>query len=83
MTISQSINLSRVKKRQEHQVTGEAAQDNLQFECCSIKINISIYFECSLLFFCFKVNWIPEIWSKPLIRARYRRKAQNQINYAK
>ena len=26
-------------------------EDNLQFECCSIKINISTYFYFSLLFF--------------------------------
>ena len=30
----------KLSKRQEHQVTGEAAQDNLQFECCSIKNKI-------------------------------------------
>ena len=34
---------------------------------CSIEINISTYFECSLLLFCFEVNSIPEIWSKPVI----------------
>ena len=34
---------------------GEAAEDNLQFECCSSKSNISTYFECPLLIFCFEI----------------------------
>ena len=54
-------------ERQENQVLGEAADDYLQFECCSIKINTAIYFACSLLIFSFEVNWIREIRSKPLI----------------
>ena len=54
-------------KRQEHRITGEAAEDNLQSESCSIQIYISTYFECSLLIVCFEANWIPEIWSLPLI----------------
>ena len=41
------------KTRHRHQVTGGTAEDNLRFECCSIKINISTYFECSLLTFLF------------------------------
>ena len=47
--------------------TEEAAEDNQQFECRSIEINILTYFECSLLISCSEVNWIPEIWSKFLI----------------
>ena len=55
-----------MERKGKNIVTRDAAEDNLQFECCSIKINISTYFECSLLLFCFEVNWIPEIWTKPL-----------------
>ena len=44
-----------VLEKDKNIVTGEAAEDNLcTVECCSIKINISTYFEWSLLFFVLK-----------------------------
>ena len=36
------IIINKLRGKKIHQVTGEAAEDNLQLECCSVKINIPI-----------------------------------------